>query len=164
MACKHEGGMDPCERDTGRHCKAGRRDYMRAYYKGYRKEAIKISERYRRKYVSNCGSMEGQENKQYLGRITAACELLVRADLSRRGFEVTVPVSPTATHDLHVELPSVGWKGVQVKAGIFNTKTGVLRPANSKPCKSPIFVVVHLPTNRIDYREGTEPVPKELKE
>lgn len=94
------------------------------------------------------------------GRIGAACELLVRADLLRRGFEVTTPVNPAALHDLHVELPSVGWQGVSVKAARLHGKK--LRNDRGRS-KSPILALVLLATGRIEYREGTGPLPVELK-
>ena len=94
------------------------------------------------------------------GRIGAACELLVRADLLRRGFEVTVPVNPAAVHDLHVELPSVGWTGVSVKAA----RRGGKRLRNDRGRSgSPVLALVLITTGRIEYRDGTEPLPDELK-
>lgn len=98
------------------------------------------------------------------GKSTAACELFVRADLSRRGFDVTVPVSPTAKHDLHADFPSIGWKGVQVKAASMNSNTKKLRTASRGcvSCESPILALVYLPQWRVEYRAGTEPLPVEL--
>jgi hypothetical protein len=95
------------------------------------------------------------------GRIGAACELLVRADLLKRGYEVTVPVNPSAKHDLHVDLPSVGWKGVSVKAARLYRK-GVLRNDRGRS-NSPVLALVLLSTGRIEYRPGTEELPAELK-
>lgn len=94
------------------------------------------------------------------GRIGAACELLVRADLLHRGFEVTVPVNPAATHDLHVELPSVGWTGVSVKAA---RRAGKRLRNDRGRINSPILALVQLSTGRIEYRDGTESVPLELR-
>ena len=100
-----------------------------------------------------------------IGSQTAACELLVRADLSHRGFQVTVPVSPTAKHDCHVELPSVGWKGVQIKAARYNNRSGNLNLYNgSRGNVSPILALVFMPLKKIEYRAGTEPLPPELQE
>lgn len=140
MACKHEGGTDPCDERSGNSCAAWARRY----------EAI---------HRPPGSRLTGQER----GRSTAAGELLVQADLSRRGYEVTVPVSPTALHDLHVELPSVGWRGVQVKVGRLNLRTNVISMRSSKAkVRSPILALVHPPTGTIHYRRGTTRVPKEL--
>lgn len=94
------------------------------------------------------------------GRIGAACELLVRADLLKRGYEVTVPVNPSAKHDLHVDLPSVGWKGVSVKAA--RRYNGRLRNDRGRS-NSPVLALVLLSTGRIEYRPGNEDLPAELK-
>ncbi len=143
MACKHEGGKGPCDFHPSGHCKVRLYNYSR---------------KYNRRYVKSSTSYRGHD----AGKITAACELLVRADLSKRGFEVTVPVSPTAKHDLHVELPSVGWKGVQIKAAQLNVKTGRLR-CGKKRFGSPILALVYLPNNTIEYCSGKEKLPKELR-
>jgi len=95
-----------------------------------------------------------------LGRIGAACERLVQADLLRRGFEVTVPINPAAKHDLHVDLPSVGWTGVSVKAA--RRGAGGLRNDRGRS-NSPVLALVLLSTGRIEYRPGTEELPPELK-
>lgn len=95
------------------------------------------------------------------GRVGVACELVVRADLLARGFEVTVPCNPQAKHDLHVDLPSVGWKGVQVKAGVLSRSTNALR-CRRGGVDSPVLAVVFLPTRVVEYQPGSEPLPKEL--
>jgi hypothetical protein len=96
-----------------------------------------------------------------LGKATAACELFVRADLSRRGFDVTVPVSPTAKHDLHAKFPSIGWQGIQVKAAQLSSSSNKLRQRRGR-CESPILAMVYLPQWRVEYRAGTEKLPIEL--
>lgn len=93
------------------------------------------------------------------GRIGAACELLVRADLLTRGYEITVPANPLAKHDLHVDLPSVGWKGVSVKAA--RVRRGKMRNDRGRS-NSPILALVVASTGKIEYRPGTEPLPPEL--
>lgn len=96
------------------------------------------------------------------GKSTAACELLVRSDMLKRGYEVTKPESPTAKHDLHADL-AIGWTGVQVKAAELNVKTNKLTISGSnRKIASPILALVHLPTNRIEYRAGTRTLPEEL--
>jgi hypothetical protein len=139
MPCKHEGGTDPCKRNKHRACLASKQTY-------------------KREDTRSCSSFKGGREG---GRIGAACELLVQSDLTSRGYEVTVPVNPQADHDLHVELPSVGWKGVQVKSARLNANTNNLNQMGSAG-NSPIFAMVYLPTRRILYRAGTEPLPEEL--
>jgi hypothetical protein len=104
--------------------------------------------------MKNGTAMTGQDS----GKATAACESFVQSDLMTRGFEVTKPLSPTAKHDLHIELPG-GWKGVQVKAIRLNTKTGAISFYGE--CQSPILALVLLPRH-IFYVDGTEPLPEEL--
>lgn len=96
------------------------------------------------------------------GRIGAACEFLVAADLLSRGLEVTRPVNPQAKHDLHVDLPSVGWKGVQVKAARKDRKRLRL-DRGIRNIESPILALVYLPTRTIEYRAVTKPLPIELR-
>lgn len=101
--------------------------------------------------------------KRDVGKISAACELLVRSDLLSRGFEVTVPCSPTALHDLHAEIPSVGWVGVQVKAATCGRNSNVLRQSGKGSLTtSPILALVFLRTRRIEYRSGSSGLPTEL--
>jgi hypothetical protein len=111
--------------------------------------------------VGQVGSTE-HRNGRGVANIGVACELFVMADLLRRGFQVTKPLSAWAKHDMHVKLGSK-WYGVQVKAGRLNTKTNFisLREAKKK-LNSPIIAVVYIPHGRIDYRPGTQPLPKEL--
>lgn len=99
--------------------------------------------------------MRGRES----GRIGAACELLVRADLLYRGYEVTIPINPQALHDLHVELPSVGWTGVSVKAA---RKHGTKLRNDRGKIGSPVLALVLLSEGRIEYRAGTAALPLEL--
>jgi hypothetical protein len=118
-----------------------------------------FSATYRSQNIVNSSSFGGSNR----GKTTAACELLVRADLLRRGFEVTVPCSPTARHDLHVEIPTVGWVGVQVKAAALNKATGgLIYTRGLSVVRSPILALVFLPESRIEYRGAEEPLPPEL--
>lgn len=146
MPCKHEGGRQRCKTNKDGICKIVRK---------------RINKAYRAQFQISGTKFKGRD----MGKATAACELFVRADLSRRGYEVTVPVSPTAKHDLHADFPSVGWKGVQIKAAMFNPKTGHIAPNRAcKHIESPILALVYLPNNLIVYRPGTEPLPPELQE
>lgn len=95
------------------------------------------------------------------GKITAACEHFVLADLLRRGFEVTKPISPTAKHDLHAKIDGK-WRGVQVKAGRFYESTRKIHLSHSSRVSSPIIARVYLPLWKIEYGPGTEPLPQEL--
>lgn len=136
MGCKHEGGKRKCLLGPNGHCK------------------VAVKQRRARTKTSS--------SRDY-GKAGAACELLVRADLSHRGYEVTVPVSATARHDCHVELPSVGWKGVQIKAARLYEPTNRLHVhASLRHVQSPIIALVFMPTKVIKYRAGTEPLPPEL--
>jgi hypothetical protein len=111
--------------------------------------------------VGKIGSTE-HRNGRGVANIGVACELFVMADLLRRGFQVTKPLSAWAKHDMHVKLGSK-WYGVQVKAGRLNTKTNFVSLRESKKkLNSPIIAVVYIPHGRIDYRPGTQPLPKEL--
>ena len=142
MPCKHAGGKDPCKRTRSGNCPV----------------CIKA---YEQKFLRFGSPFTRQDN----GKATFIGEALVQVDLTRRGWEVTVPVSPTALHDLHVESPSRGWIGVQVKVGRLNLNTNTLNihVAKGWKCRSPLLAVVHPPTGRIDYRAGTKSVPKELR-
>ena len=147
MPCKHEGGSDPCTKYKCGHCKVYRQGQSRKY------------EAQNRVISSKAG------DRRHLGRVGAASELLVCSDLLGRGFEITRPSNPLAKHDLHVELPRIGWKGIQVKTADFNQKTGKMWKKSSHTVNhSPIIALVHLPLRRIEYRSGTEPLPPELQE
>jgi hypothetical protein len=168
VGCKHEGGTDPCVRYKCGQCKVhakGRSEAYRknnsarckAYREANRERILGKTKAYHAANIHPGSRLTGQRR----GRSTAAGEALAQCDLLRRGFEVTKPLSPTAKHDLHVDLPSVGWKGVQVKVARLNIKTGRLG-IPSKAHSSPIYALVHPPTMRIEYRPGTEPLPQEL--
>lgn len=97
------------------------------------------------------------------GKVGAACELLVLSDLLSRGFEVTRPCNPAALHDLHVDIPSVGWVGVQVKATKRNPNTDKLTMSVARrSIQSPLLAMVYLRAKRIEYCPGTKNVPQEL--
>lgn len=141
MPCKHEGGADPCEM--------------------YKRECIvkgrARSLRYTNKFIETVQNVKS-------GAIGAAGELLVGADLMLRGFSVTKPMDPTAKHDLHVDLPSVGWVGVQVKVVKRNRKTGSwIFSAVSEDRRSPVYAFVLPRTKEIRYEAGSQPLPDELK-
>lgn len=140
------------------------REDGRTYISGkwYSRRAIRNRKAGSNAYMKRVRKSATNFTGQDLGKCTAACESLVQADLLNRGFDVTKPLSPTSKHDLHADIPSVGWKGVQVKAAVKNSVTGHLRPASNKPCKSPIFALVFLPFSVV-YRAGTEPLPSELE-
>ena len=96
-----------------------------------------------------------------VGKTTASCEHFVLADLMRRGYDVTKPLSPTAKHDLHVKIGD-RWYGVQVKSARYNPNTGNVTKARRIDCESPILALVYLPLWKIEYRAGAEALPEEL--
>jgi hypothetical protein len=130
----------------------------REYYQNNREQRIQTSREYAQKNIEH-GGPRGRQ-----GAIGASAELLVAADLMVRGFGVTRPLNPSAVHDLHVEFPSVGWKGVQVKSVKVNTLTGRWIFNDRKERKSPIYALVRPSTKEVRYEAGSEDLPEELRD
>jgi hypothetical protein len=145
VACKHEGGTDPCIRNPTRSCVAR----QRIFSKGYEVQNIMFG-----------------NSPATSGNVGQAAEYLVASDLLNRGLSVTKPLNVNGADDLHVRCTS-GWKSVQVKSGRKNRKTGTIKPVHYGDRRgrttSDILAAAYLPDRQIRYISNTdEPLPKEL--
>jgi hypothetical protein len=149
MSCKHEGGTDPCVKYPRGDCQVYRRQHNRKYLLANRQHSF----------------VSGKDSHTECCRVGAVSELLVQADLLLRGYEVTIPVNTGAKHDLHANLPSRGWVGVQVKTARLNRSTNNLSLGSGlRHIQSPVLALVFPPTKRIVYRAGTEELPEEFRD
>lgn len=160
MGCKHEGGTDTCVRYKRRDCKVLNAKRVKKYKQDNPGRIQDYSRAYRKENILSGSSAKGSD----IGKVTAACEHFVSAELLRRGNEVTKPLSPTAKHDLHVKIGRK-WHGVQVKSASLNKATGTMYccSGSMNSIDSPIIALVYLPLWKIEYRPGTAPLPPELE-
>jgi hypothetical protein len=157
MACKHEGGSDPCDMNRSGQCRArtrARQNERRVENHGLSQSGMRKqkglciacgnpNDRVPLTKCSRCAALCNAYTTKYQkellrgglafsgatqGNLGEAAELIVAADFLSRGLEVTKPFNRNCDDDLHVKV-SVGWKNVQVKSGRVNQKTGhILRP------------------------------------
>ena len=92
-----------------------------------------------------------------------AGELLVAADLLRRGLPATKPLNTNGPDDLHAKFGEV-WKTIQVKLGLVNQRTGNISVnRRGEKISSDIEAWVDLRGFRIRYISNTaHPLPEEL--
>lgn len=142
MACKHEGGVEPCDRFTGsrRQCKV--------YMAKYRKDNL----------VSSAVSRGRAGDSGYAG------ELIVRTELLLLGLDVTVPENRTCPDDVHFRSVKGDWVSVQVKVATVNRSTGYwdCRRRNRGSITSDIIAWVDVRAREVRYEENTKRVPPEL--
>lgn len=156
MACKHEGGTDPCERYADKHCIAKHRIRSKQYYKDHLESCKRKINAYMATYIEYSGSTASPAN------LGASAELVVAADLLHRGFAVTRPLNVNGPHDLHVEI-SNKWYGIQVRHGCKNRNSKSIR-ASFGAAVSPILAAVF--RNEVQYYGNKKTgalLPRELK-
>lgn len=144
MACKHEGGHDPCKR----YASSG----------GCIVRAKQTGDKYRERSLKKTG-VKVHEN---LNRGLAG-EHFVISELLRRQVLVGRPVNSQTKHDMFAFL-SGSWRTIQVKVSNVNTITGTIRRAHGGyEIESDLAAFVDLEGKRIRWISKTdEPVPEEL--